>query len=312
MVETIALAALLLLVVLLVDRFIPIPLHYHPLSFYAAFCRVLGRKVNPDPNREPTQLRLSGFLALLLALGLPQLFLLGLYLMSSWPLLIDAMVLLCCLNWQGYQLQLQKVCNSLDKSLVGLSRSQARLLLLRDTKSLTPMGLVKALLESACLRFSQQVIGVVFWYAILGAPAVLLYRFSLIAAQQWPTKLPQFRYFGLPAAWLQHCFCTIPYLLSYLFLLLQQRGKHNATVSSSIAPMSRTKKALIKQLSNTLHVSLGGPVQYQQNKIRYNRFLQENEPNHADLQRLIQLLQHQYHLLLLILACTAGTAMLFI
>jgi len=168
------------------------------------------------------------------------------------------------------------------------------------------------LLESACLRFSQQIIGIVFWYAVLGAPAVLLYRFSLIAAQQWPTKLPQFRYFGIPAAWLQQCFCAIPYLLSYLFLLLQQRGTHKAVVSSSIAPMPRYKKALIKQLSNTMQVSLGGPVQYQQKKIRYCRFLQKNEPNHTDLQRLIQLLQHQYHLLLLLLACTAGTAMLFI
>lgn len=312
MVEPIASAALLLLVVLLVDRFIPIPLHYHPLSFFAAFCRVLGRKVNPDPSRAPTQLRISGSLALLLALGLPQLFLLGLYLMSSWPLLIDAMVLLCCINWQAYQLQLQKTCSSLDKSLTGLARSQARLLLLRDTKSLTPMGLVKALLESATLRFSQQVIGIVFWYAILGAPAVLLYRFSLIAAQQWPTKLPQFRYFGRPAAWLQQCFCAAPYLLSYLFLLLQQQGNHKAKVVSSIAVMPRCKKALIKQLSNTLQVSVGGPVQYQQHKIRYSRFLHANEPNSADLQRLIHLLKHQYHLLLMLLACIAGTMMLFI
>lgn len=311
MADSFALSALLLAAALLCGRLLPIPLVYHPLSFYAAFCSALARKVHPDQQRPVSQQRISGLLALLLAVGLPLVLLGSTYLLASWSLLIDAIVLLGCSNWQPYQAQALRISNSLDKSLSGLARTQARLLLLRETKQLSRLGLVKALLESLSLRFSQQIIAVVFWYLLAGAPGLLCYRLCQLASQQWSVKLPTYQHFGMAACRLHQWLCFLPYCISALLYRLQSANHSKAAaLLSEGRAFPKAKQWLLQQLSRTLQVSLGGPAYYQHQQYRRLRLQHQYEPDIGDLNRLLRLQQHQFTLILLLLA-GAATVSLF-
>lgn len=295
-------SVVLLIATLLCSKLLPIPLVYHPLSFYAAFCSALARKVHPDPARPAAQQRLAGVLALLLVVGVPLALLGGTYLLASWALLIDAIVLLSCSNWQPYQTQVQRISHSLDKSLSGLARTQARLLLLRDTRQLSRLGIIKALLESLALRFSQQIIAMAFWYLLAGASGVLGYRLCQLASQQWSVKLPSYQHFGRAACRLHQLLCFIPYGISAVFYRLQAASRSKAALlQPQGAPLPTAKQWLLQQLSRTLQVSLGGPAYYQQQQFRRLRLEQHFEPDIADLTRLLRLQQHQFILLLLLL-----------
>ncbi|GGW53873.1 cobalamin biosynthesis protein CobD/CbiB [Alishewanella tabrizica] len=307
-----SLSALLLIAAMLCGRIIPIPLAYHPLSFFALFCQALAAKVHLNLSRTTMQQHTSGVMALLLAVGLPMILLACTYLLASWSLLIDAIVLLCCSNWQLYQAQAQRIGQNLDKSLLSLARTQARLLLLRDTKPLSQLGLIKAIIESLTLRFSQHIIAMVFWYLIAGAMGLLCYRLCQIASQQWSVKLTTYQYFGQAACRLHALLCAIPYSLSALLYRLQSLKTHTAAplpAPSEGQPLPLTKLWLLQHVSRTLHVSLVGPLYYQQQLVRRIRLQQTNEPNLADLNRLLRLQQHQFTLILLLLSALVAVSL---
>jgi adenosylcobinamide-phosphate synthase len=302
MAEYLLYPAALLLASLVTGLLLPWPLAYHPLSFFAAFCRKLALKVHPDLSRPATQQQLSGLLALLLVLALPLCCWYGLYLMSAWPLLLDAIVILCCFSWPACRTLAQKISHSLHKQQLSLARSQAQLLLLRDTQALSAMGLAKALLESLALRFQQQFTSIIFWYLLAGAPGVLVCRLSQVANQQWSTKLEANQHFGRAAARLAAFFNAPAYLLgAALFWLQGQRRATAASLRTDGAAFSYTKHRLLRRLSQTLRVSLGGPAQYSQRTVRRHRLQQSYEPTAADISRLLQLLDYQLYIQLLLL-----------
>lgn len=312
MAENFSLSVVLLMVALLFGRLVPVPLIYHPFSFFAAFCQALARKVHPDASRPASQQRISGLLALIMVLIIPLTLLACIYLFASWSLLLDAIVLLFCATWQPYQLQAEKIMQSLQKELSGLAKVQARLLLLRDTKPLSRMGLVKALLESLCLRFTQQVIATIFWYLLAGALGLLCYRLCQIASQQWSIKLATNRHFGVAACRLHQLLCFAPYCLSLSLLYLQGSRKHKAAKRYAEGEALPTcKEWLLQQLSRTLQVSLGGPAYYQQQQVRRLRLQHNYEPDIGDLKRLLRLQQHQFTLLMLSLASITAVLLLW-
>ncbi|EHR41857.1 cobalamin biosynthesis protein [Alishewanella jeotgali] len=296
-------AAALLLASLVTGLILPWPLAYHPLSFFAAFCRKLALKVHPDFSRPASQQRLSGLLALLLVLALPLCCWYGLYLMSSWPLLLDAIVILCSFSWPASRSLAQKISRNLHKQQVSLARSQMQLLLLRDTQALSAMGLAKALLESLALRFQQQFTAIIIWYLLAGAPGVLVCRLSQVASQQWSTKLESNQHFGKAAERLAAFFNAPAYLLgTALFWLQGRRQASAATLRADGKPFSYSKRQLLQQLSHTLRVSLGGPAHYGNKTVRRDRLQQNYEPTAADIHRLLQLLDYQLYTQLFLLA----------
>lgn len=307
-----SLSALLLIAALLFSRIISIPLAYHPLSFFAVFCQALATKVHPNVPRTTTQQQISGVLALLLAVGLPMILLACTYMLASWSLLIDAIVLLCCSNWQLYHAQAQRISQNVEKSLLSLARTQARLLLLRDTKPLSQLGLIKAMIESLTLRFSQHIVAMVVWYLIAGAMGLLCYRLCQIASQQWSVKLNTYQYFGQAACRVHAILCVIPYSLSALLYRLQSVKIRSATprpTSVEGQPMPLTKLWLLQHVSRALHVSLVGPLYYRQQLVKRIRLQQTNEPNIADLNRLFRLQHNQFTLIVLLLCALVAVSL---
>ncbi|MEW5680854.1 MAG: cobalamin biosynthesis protein [Pseudomonadota bacterium] len=296
----------LLLAVLLLHRLLPLPDAYHPLTALRYLASQLGKKVNPDPNRSPEQLYISGTLALLvfclpfIALGY------AFYTVSELPYALDALLLYLSLDWQNQRSQAMQVQQQLQAGQLSLARQLAKPLLLRQCQSLSAMGLSKAVIESLVLRASASLLGVLCYFLLGGGLAAFSYRLLLLAQQQWNSKLPVYRYFGRPAALLARLVNAPVQLLCTLVLVLQHGVKRcYRQLRQPRLNINLLSFCLLGCASVALNRSLGGPVYYQREKISRSRLTQQHEPTATDIASAIKMLAFMQSLLYLLLIAFA-------
>jgi adenosylcobinamide-phosphate synthase len=299
---------LLLLVVVLATRLLPLPGNYHPLTVFRFFAQQLAIKVNPDPERPRQQLYISGSLALLVAWLPPMALLYSLYQFSELPLILDALLLYCSLDWLSQQQQARTVQHSLLRGQLTLAREQAKRLLCRRTAMLSEMGLSKAILESLILRSASQFIAVLCAFLLGGGLAALGYRLLLELHQQWNSKRSEFRHFARPVAELVDLLNAIPKLLSGSMLALQYgvlRCYHQCRQPRQ--NINRFSYFVLCCASVALCKNLGGPLYYNHHKQQRSKMLQQHEPAAADISTTIKMLQFSHIFFLLL---TAGFSLL--
>lgn len=298
---------LILVITALAAKFAPLPAAYHPLTFFRFLADRLADKVHPTLSRSVQQQRLSGTLAMLVTL-LPALALgYALYHFSELPYLLDALLLYFSLDWSLKQQQAAKVAANIERNQLTLAREQADLLLLRDTSTLTAMGLSKACIESLLLRSARQVIAVFFWFLCGGGLATATYRLLQELSLQWNGKLPRFRYFGQPARLCVNILAIPAMLISYSIITLQAGillvFRRFRQINDNTFPYLQFW--LLSAAASALNISLGGPLYYQQQKQHRSRIIREHEPEARDILRTLTLLNylHFYSLLLATSVC---------
>lgn len=297
----------ILLLVVLIARFLPLPAAYHPLTVFRYFAQQLAAKVNPDITRPQQQLYISGSLALLLA-WLPVMALLySLYVFSELPLLLDALLLYTSLDWFNTQQQAKTLQQRLQSGQLTFAREQATHVLCRKTAMLSEMGLSKALIESLTLRSAIQFVGVCFAFMLAGGLAAMGYRLVTELQQQWNTKREQFCYFGAPVAKLANFLTLLPKLLSSLLLALQAGVLvcYKLCRTTTRQNINRFSFCLLCCTSAALRRSLGGPVYYNAVKLQRSKILQQTDPTAADISTTIRMLQFSHFYLLLLVLCTS-------
>lgn len=292
---------LVLLIVVITSRLIPLSEAYHPLTFFRFFAQQLANKVNPDLQRSSQQQLLSGSLAIVVAL-LPCLILVyALYQFSELPLILDALVLYCSLDWHTQSKVAVDTSLLLQKKQLSLARQQASKILLRDTDKLNAMGLSKALIESVLLQSSKLVIGTLGYFLLGGGLAALSYRLLQELQRQWNPKLNQFHFFGRPASLLANLLAFPALLLSSIIIALQY-GLVNCFKSCQQKRtfFNRGSFYLLSCSSVALQRDLGGPAFYNQKKIFRQRFAAKDQPSAADIITAVRLANflHLYLLLL--------------
>lgn len=277
-------------------RWLPLPPSYHPLTLFRYFARELGRKVHPDIQRSVFQQRLSGTLAVLVALFTPLSLLYAFYLFSELPWVLDALLLYCSLDWALQRQRAEQLSRDLQRNQMTLARQRSKSLLLRDTHNMTAMGLAKATIESLLLRSSRQVIAVFFWFLCGGGLAALGYRLLYELNQQWNVKLPHFRYFGRTASQLSSLLAAPAMLISYSVITLQGGmmkiiRQYQRQQGNYFGPL---QYLLLSCGSSAIGVNLGGPVFYAGNRVMRDRIQRSAEPAWYDIVRTIVMLNYQH------------------
>uniref|UniRef100_A0A486XS46 Adenosylcobinamide-phosphate synthase n=1 Tax=Rheinheimera sp. BAL341 TaxID=1708203 RepID=A0A486XS46_9GAMM len=299
---------ILLLVVVLLSQLLVLPSAYHPLTLFRFYARQLGRKVHPDPNRPENQQRLSGGLAVIVALLPPAIVSVALYMISELPLALDAVLLYCSLDWPWQRRQMLEIGRSLQQQQLTLAREQATAILVRDTSRLNLMGLSKAMVESCILRGGKQDLAVWFWFLLGGGIAALLYRLLLELSQQWNTKLPVNRQFGAAASWLIDTMAAIPMLIVSMILALQYGIKTSLKqLRNQSLFFNRSAFYLLTCASVAVGCSLGGPAYYGAVKIQRSRFIQHRQPGWQDIARAIRIVHFvQLYFILVVVGVVAA------
>lgn len=299
----------LLWLVLVLAAWLPLPVSYHPLTFYRFFAQRLAFKVNPDPTRPVSQLRLSGALALLLA-TLP--FLALLYTanwLMDWPELYQLLLLYLCLDFGPLRQRAQRLQQALAGQQLSLARDLASQLLLRQTHSLSAMGLSKAGIESLWLQFARSWLTTLFWYLLAGIWLAVAVRLILLLQQSWNPKLRHNRHFGAPVALLASWLCWPGYLLCFVLVCIRLRCRESFRLLRH-APrqyFNWAQSACLSAACASLRCRLGGPAIYE-GSIKTNRDrlgLEYAEPDHRHLQQALKA-QQQLLQLVFLLSCLAA------
>ncbi|SUP08205.1 cobalamin biosynthesis family protein [Vibrio metschnikovii] len=251
---------------LLFHWLLPIPRAAHPITLWHKFAEILADKVNKPSNYQ--QSLLSGTLAWLLMI-IPTIMLCVAFQPLVWhPQLFELALLLLALDWRSAD----KLSQQMSQALAQQDKPLARRLLVpfvnRETATLSPVGLGKASVETITMGIGRNLIGVLFWYGLLGGIGAFIYRLMVELARCWSPSHTQFQPFGLPIIRAVALLDLIPLRLFSLLILIGDNIKYNLTQTLN---QSRSWPLpgpgwLLCAVGNKLHLALGGPAIYGQQK----------------------------------------------
>ena len=257
-----------LLFVIFVERYLPWPDKFHPLSFIKALAMGMQLKVLSNQTSSIRQQKLSGSLACIVLL-LPFYVMLAVFkYLSEYPIFFDALMLLVALRFQDIAKQTSKVTAALTKQKKMLARHALSQIVLRETATMSPLGMVKANIESLLLRYSYQYCTVIFWYLLTGGVGALIYRFIYEMSLCWNNKLAKFKYFGQPVRYLANILQWLPSKLASLSVIVAVNISQGAKALFQRISYQCNHLFVLNLCGASLGIELGGPAYYEQKKVR--------------------------------------------
>ncbi|MFT4929968.1 MAG: adenosylcobinamide-phosphate synthase, partial [Phenylobacterium sp.] len=155
------------------------------------------------------------------------------------------------------------------KTQKSLAKARLSHWVLRRTDNLSPMGLCKASIEMLILRSSKEYFAVMFYYLCFGGFFMLCYRLLMLLNQCWNPKLAHFRHFGQLAQLLGYLLEWLPSrLMTYTIMLLTNFKQTVKMVRAGKRWGNDNSLYLLGATAAGLKVTLGGPVFYNEQKVR--------------------------------------------
>jgi adenosylcobinamide-phosphate synthase len=298
---------LLLSMVLVINFFTPLRYMADRYLGFRFYCQALANKVNKR-GRPNSQQIIAGWLAVGVTLA-PLLIILWLFadfVDIDW--LWHGFLLWLALGWHQLRYASSQIVAALNGKQKQLAKERLAPWVLRETQPLSETGIIKACIESHCVRAQQQLFTVIFFYILFGPLFALGYRLILEMHYSWNTKLEEYQAFGRGAATLVNLLQWLPCRLMTLFMLLTMSGRHFILFWRLLSAEFFSAKSLVILHCHALSlgVRLSSPVIYQGKKVRRPVFNQRNrQPDIADIQRSIRQLEQVFLLPLLLLMLVA-------
>ncbi len=186
--------ALMMVCAVLLDRLLGEPRRFHPLVGFGRYAAWLEQRLNARTSR------VRGVMAWLLAV-MP--FLTTVCLLWRQPALqfiTGVIVLYFALGLQSLAEHAQRVQQALDEGDLPGARQRVGEIVSRDTSQMQPEDVARAGVESVLENGNDAVFGALFWFALLGAPGVLLFRLANTLDAMWGYRTQRYLHFGWAAA----------------------------------------------------------------------------------------------------------------
>ena len=261
----------MLVAALVLDRLLGEPKSWHPLVWFGRWvdlCRQYGQlPLDASASRQ----RLAGVLAWCLAV-MPWVLILFVLL---WVLptfldnILTVLVLYFAIGWQSLREHALAIYQPLSSMpLTNEKLDEARLavsyIVSRDTQNLDESAVAKAGIESVLENGSDAIFAPIFWFLLLGAPGVLLYRLANTLDAMWGYKTSSLLYFGWFAARVDDVLNYIPArLVVYSYAAC---GQWHRALRSARQPSARWKSPnagpVMASGAGALGVQLGGEAVY--------------------------------------------------
>lgn len=275
-----------LLVVIIIERHFSLNEAYHPATLYRYIAHRLAKKVN---KRSPRQQIISSMLSGGIMFALPLALVIIVLSIANIPWFFEAFFLLLALHCRPLFSTCTQLIVSLGNQRKNLAREQLSALCIRDTNTLSVMGITKAAIESVVQRSIQNYFSIIIYYAIFGIYAAVTAAAINALAKYWNPKQQTYRYFGqlfsTLAKWLN---LPIMYLMTLnlgllfgiKYITFSYYGWHNKSAG-----------ALLTTTANILKRELGGAVIYDGTKIRRPKLGPNTSPQIDDIGHIVTILQ---------------------
>ncbi len=281
---------------------------WHPLVMFGRWVSTIERQLLVV-GQSPVQQRLSGVMAVLIALTPALLCLIKL---TDWPVLnlfIEAVVLYFCIAARSLQQHAQAIYQALCNEDLQSARLKVGKIVSRQTDTMTELQVRQAAIESVLENGADAVFVPLFWFALAGPIGAVLYRLSNTLDAMWGYKNPRYLYFGWAAArfddllnWLPARLTAVSYaLLGNTSCALAAWRKQAHLLDSPNAGPVMTAGA------GALGLRLGGPAFYHGQFKQKPWFGGERNPENADMVRSWRFMYQTLVLWLILIA--AGDAL---
>lgn len=253
------LTAPLMLGALLLDHWLGEPRRWHPLVGFGRLASYLENLFNCAGLR-----RWRG----LLAWGLAVIPLTCMaWLLASLPVigwLVSLILLYLAIGLRSLAEHARPVSTALQQGDLAGARLRVSYMVSRQTDELDEQGVVRATTESVLENGSDAVFAALFWFALLGAPGVVLYRLANTLDAMWGYRNSRFAEFGWAAARLDDLLNYLPARLVALTYAICGNTRAALHCWRHQAPRWDSPNAgpVMAAGAGALGILLGGPAVY--------------------------------------------------
>ena len=241
------------------DAWLGEPRRWHPLVGFGHLAQRIEQRLNSG-GRGWRSHGVSGWCLAVL----PPVLLVWLLSLSSLGWLVDILVLYFALGLKSLAQHALPVAQALRLGDLDEARRRVGYLVSRRTSELDACGVARAATESVLENGADAVFASLFWFAVLGAPGVLLHRLSNTLDAMWGYRNERFERFGWAAAKIDDVLNYVPARLVALTYALLGRTATALRCWRSQAPQWDSPNAgpVMAAGAGALQVQLGGAAIY--------------------------------------------------
>jgi len=256
-------SALMIFAALLLDKLLGEARRFHPLVGFGRLAIWIEQRLNGGAH-SALRLRMHGLLAWS---AVTMLLIIFNYLLWNQVLLrpfIGVLTLYFALGMQSLHEHASRIQMALAANDLALARQRVSEIVSRDTTAMLPEDVARAGVESVLENGNDAVFAALFWFAVAGAPGVMLYRLSNTLDAMWGYRTPRFLYFGWAAARIDDVLNYIPARLTALTYALLGNTRLALHCWRQQAPAWDSPNAgpVMASGAGSLNVRLGGAASY--------------------------------------------------
>ncbi len=259
-------SSLVLFLAVVLDKLLGEPRRWHPLVGFGTLVSRMEAACYPaHPESEPGwRLRLRGLLGIALLLAPPTLAAAGLAALPVAGPLASVLLLYLAIGATSLSQHARAVINALEQGDLVLARQSVAMIVSRDTSALSESDVVRATIESVLENGGDAVFSAVFWFLLLGAPGVVLYRLANTLDAMWGYKNERYLHFGWAAARFDDVMNYIPARLTALTYIVLGDLRAGWRCWREQAPTWYSPNAgpVMAAGAGSLGVALGGAARY--------------------------------------------------
>lgn len=284
--------ALMMALALLLDRLLGEPRRFHPLVGFGRLAIWIEQRLNGGTH-QVLRMRLHGILGwgLIVAPWLLLTWLIGQQ--TFLQPLIGVLILYFALGMQSLDEHASRIQQALQVDDLTLARQRVGDIVSRDTAAMQTEDVARAAVESALENGNDAVFGALFWFAVAGAPGVLLFRLTNTLDAMWGYRTPRFLYFGWAAARIDDVLNFIPARLTALTyaLLGHTRLALRCWQQQAAAWDSPNAGPVMASGAGSLNIKLGGAASYHGDTEARPTLGTDATPQAADISRAMSLVK---------------------